>query len=91
MRKNNLDNNIRTDALVAGWFFYIMMAVFSVLDNLDMLEKRDDFFHRMENPPDVNTERSVYLNLTALCEWAMVFSFYLNFSTYREFIKNEKI
>ena len=91
MRKNNLDNNIRKYALVAGWFFYIMMAVFSVLDNLDMLEKRDDFFHRMENPPDVNTERSVYLNLTALCEWAMVFSFYLNFSTYREFIKNEKI
>ena len=91
MRKNNLDNNVRKYALVAGWFFYIMMAVFSVLDNLDMLEKRDDFFHRMENPPDVNTEISVYLNLTALCEWAMVFSFYLNFSTYREFIENEKI
>ena len=49
------------------------------------------FFYRMDNPPDVETKRSIYLNLTALSEWSMVFSFYLGLSTYRDFLKNEHI
>ena len=91
MKKSGFDNKIRRYAIMAGWFFYVMMAVFSVLDNLEMLDEKDDFFHRMDNPPNVNTERSIYLNLTALCEWSMVFSFYISLSTYRDFLKNTNI
>ena len=91
MKKSGMDDNLRKYAIIGGWIFYIMMAVFSVLDNLDMLEEKEDFFHRMDNPPNVDTERTTYLNLTAFCEWAMVFSFYLSLSTYRNFLKNEPI
>ena len=91
MKKNGMDDNLRKYAIIGGWIFYVMMAIFSVLDNLDMLEEKEDFFHRMDNPPNVNTERTTYLNLTAFCEWAMVFSFYLSLSTYRDFLKNEPI
>ncbi len=91
MKKSGMDDNLRKYAIIGGWIFYVMMAMFSVLDNLDMLEEKEDFFHRMDNPPNVNTERTTYLNLTAFCEWAMVFSFYLSLSTYRNFLKNEPI
>ena len=91
MKKSGMDDNLRKYAIIGGWIFYVMMAMFSVLDNLDMLEEKEDFFHRMDNPPNVNTERTTYLNLTAFCEWAMVFSFYLSLSTYRDFLKNEPI
>ena len=91
MKKSGMDDNLRKYAIIGGWIFYVMMAIFSVLDNLDMLEEKEDFFHRMDNPPNVNTERTTYLNLTAFCEWAMVFSFYLSLSTYRDFLKNEPI
>ena len=91
MKKNGMDDNLRKYAIIGGWVFYVMMAIFSVLDNLDMLEEKEDFFHRMDNPPNVDTERTTYLNLTAFCEWAMVFSFYLSLSTYRDFLKNEPI
>ena len=91
MKKCEMDDNLRKYAIIGGWIFYVMMAIFSVLDNLDMLEEKEDFFHRMDNPPNVNTERTTYLNLTAFCEWAMVFSFYLSLSTYRNFLKNEYI
>ena len=91
MKKSGMDDNLRKYAIIGGWIFYVMMAIFSVLDNLDMLEEKEDFFHRMDNPPNVNTERTTYLNLTAFCEWAMVFSFYLSLSTYRNFLKNEYI
>ena len=91
MKKSGMDDNLRKYAIIGGWIFYVMMAIFSVLDNLDMLEEKEDFFHRMDNPPNVDTERTTYLNLTAFCEWAMVFSFYLSLSTYRNFLKNEHI
>ena len=91
MRKNGYEHKIRKYAIMSGWFFYVMMAVFSVLDNLEMLDEKDDFFHRMDNPPDADTERSIYLNMTALCEWSMVFSFYLSLGTYRNFLRNESI
>ncbi|OIR23199.1 MAG: hypothetical protein BEU00_00705 [Marine Group III euryarchaeote CG-Epi3] len=89
--KNGYKSEIRKYAVITAWFFYVMMAVFSVLDNLEMREMNDDFFYRMDNPPDVETKRSIYLNLTALSEWSMVFSFYLGLSTYRDFLKNEHI
>ena len=91
MKKSGMDDKLRKYAIIGGWIFYVMMAMFSVLDNLDMLEEKEDFFHRMDNPPNVDTERTTYLNLTAFCEWAMVFSFYLSLSTYRNFLKNEPI
>ena len=91
LKKNGYENEIRKYTVMSAWFFYVMMAVFSVLDNLEMMNEKDDFFYRMDNPPDVETERSIYLNLTALSEWSMVFSFYLGLSTYRDFVKNEQI
>tara|TARA_B110000014_G_C19914445_1_gene473174 strand:+ start:30 stop:725 length:696 start_codon:yes stop_codon:yes gene_type:complete len=91
LKKNGYENEIRKYTVMTAWFFYVMMAVFSVLDNLEMMNEKDDFFYRMDNPPDVETERSMYLNLTALSEWSMVFSFYLGLSTYRDFVKNEQI
>jgi len=91
LKKNGYENVIRKYTVMSAWFFYVMMAVFSVLDNLEMLDEEDDFFYRMDNPPNVETERSIYLNLTALSEWSMVFSFYLGLSTYRDFVKNEQI
>ena len=91
LKKNGYENKIRKYTVMTAWFFYVMMAVFSVLDNLEMMDEKDDFFYRMDNPPNVETERSMYLNLTALSEWSMVFSFYLGLSTYRDFVKNEQI
>ena len=54
-------------------------AVFVVLR-----EKEEDFFYRMDIPPNVDTERATYLYLTALCDWCMVFSFYTSALTYRK-------
>ena len=61
------------------------------MDNLDLMEKEDDFFYRMDNPPTVDTERSMYLNMTAFCEWAMVFSFYTGALTYRKELEGKRI
>ena len=84
LEKSGRSNDIRKYAVYAGWIFYILMVIFSVMDNLDLIEKEDDFFYRMDNPPTVDSERSTYLNLTALCEWCMVFSFYTGALTYRK-------
>ncbi len=84
LEKSGRSNDIRKYAVYAGWIFYILMIVFSVMDNRDLMEKEDDFFYRMDNPPTVDSERSTYLNLTALCEWCMVFSFYTGALTYRK-------
>ena len=91
LNKNGYKHKFREFAVMAAWFFYIMMVIFSILDNLEMMEEKEDFFYRMDNPPNVETERSMYLNLTALCEWGMVFSFYSSLSTYRNFVENEPI
>ena len=91
MTKSGKKNNIRKYAVYSGWIFYFLMIVFSVMDNLDLMQKEDDFFHRMDNPPTIDTERSLYLNLTAFCEWAMVFSFYTNALTYRKELKGIRI
>jgi len=79
-------NNIRKYAVYAGWAFYIFMVIFSTLDSQELLKEDKEFFYRIENPPTIDTERSVYLNLTALCEWCMVFSFYTGALTYRKIL-----
>ena len=57
----------------------------------ELREKENDFFYRMDNPPTVDTERSMYLNITAFCEWAMVFSFYASALTYRKDLEGIQI
>jgi len=84
LEKSGKRNDIRKYAVYAGWIFYLLMVVFSVMDNQELKEKENDFFYRIENPPTVETERSLYLNLTAFCEWGMVFSFYTGALTYRK-------
>tara|TARA_Y100000817_G_scaffold178422_1_gene139317 strand:+ start:1214 stop:1912 length:699 start_codon:yes stop_codon:yes gene_type:complete len=84
LEKSGKGNDKRKYAVYAGWIFYVLMFIFSVADNLELREKEEDFFYRMDNPPNVDTERSTYLNLTALCEWCMVFSFYAGALTYRK-------
>ena len=84
LEKSGKGNDMRKYAVYAGWIFYVLMFIFSVADNLELREKEEDFFYRMDNPPNVDTERSTYLNLTALCEWCMVFSFYAGALTYRK-------
>ena len=91
LEKSGKGNNIRKYAVYAGWIFYILMVIFGVMDNLELREKENDFFYRMDNPPNVDTERSMYLNITAFCEWAMVFSFYTSALTYREELKGKRI
>ena len=91
LEKAGKGNKIRKYAVYAGWIFYILMAVFSVLDNQELRAEGKDFFYRMDNAPTVNTERSTYLNLTAFCEWAMVFSFYTNALTYRKELNDIQI
>ena len=84
-------NNIRKYAVYAGWAFYIFMVIFSTLDSQELLKEDKEFFYRIENPPTIDTERSVYLNLTALCEWCMVFSFYTGALTYRKELEGIQI
>ena len=84
LEKSGKGNNIRKYAVYAGWAFYVLMAIFSVLDNLELQKEKNDFFYRMNNPPTVDTERSMYLNITAFCEWAMVFSFYTGALTHKK-------
>ncbi len=84
LEKSGKSNDIRKYAVYAGWMFYIFMVIFSALDSQELLKEDKDFFYRIENPPTVETERSLYLNLTAFCEWGMVFSFYTGALTYRK-------
>ena len=91
LEKSRKGNDIRKYAVYAGWIFYILMVIFGMMDNLELKEKEDDFFYRMDNPPTVDTERSMYLNITAFCEWAMVFSFYASALTYRKELEGIQI
>ena len=91
LEKSGKGNDIRKYAVYAGWMFYIFMVIFSALDSQKLLKEDKDFFYRMENPPTVDTERSGYLNLTALCEWCMVFSFYTGALTYRKELEGIQI
>ena len=84
LEKSGKGNDIRKYAVYAGWIFYLFMSMFTVLDGRELIEEDEGFFYRMDNPPTVDTERSTYLNLTALCEWCMVFSFYIGALTYRK-------
>jgi len=91
LEKSGKNNDVRKYAVYAGWIFYSLMVIFGMMDNLELKENENDFFYRMDNPPTVDTERSMYLNLTALCEWAMVFSFYTSALTYRKELEGIQI
>ena len=91
LEKSGQENNIRKYAVYTAWFFYLFMTIFSLLDNQELRAEGKNFLYRMENPPTVDTERSIYLNLTAFCEWAMVFSFYAGALTYRKHLKGISI
>ena len=91
LEKSGKKNNIRKYAVYAGWIFYFFMTIFSILDNQELRIDGKGFFYRMDNPPTVDTDRSMYLNLTAFCEWGMVFSFYSGALTYRKELEGIKI
>ena len=91
LEKSGKSNDVRKYAVYAGWVFYLFMAIFSLLDNQELRMEGKGFFYRMDNPPTVDTERSIYLNLTALCEWSMVFSFYTGALTYRKELEGIQI
>ena len=91
LKKSGRENNIRKYAVYAGWIFYVLMVIFSMMDHQELKEKENDFFYRIENPPTIDTERSLYLNLTACCEWGMVFSFYSGSLTYRKELEGIQI
>ena len=91
LEKSGKGNNIRKYAVYAGWVFYLFMAIFSILDNQELRVEGKGFFYRIDNPPTIDTDRSMYLNLTAFCEWAMVFSFYTGALTYRKELEGIRI
>jgi len=91
LEKSGKSNDVRKYAVYAGWIFYLFMAIFSILDNQELRVEGKGFFYRIDNPPTVDTDRSMYLNLTAFCEWAMVFSFYVGALTYRKELEGIKI
>ena len=91
LEKTGDKNEIRKYAVYASWFFYASMIILSLLDGQELTSDGKGFFYRMENPPTVDSERSIYLNLTALCEWLMVASFYIGANTYRKFLEGTKI
>ena len=84
LEKTGRGHDVRKLAVYAGWSFYVLMIVFSGLDSKELVDDGKSFFYRLDNPPTVEQERSNYLNLTAFCEWAMVFSFYVGALTYRK-------
>ena len=91
LEKSGKSNDVRKYAVYAGWVFYLFMAIFSLLDNQELRMEGKGFFYRMDNPPTVDTERSMYLNMTAFCEWAIVFSFYTGALTYRKELEGKRI
>jgi len=91
LEKSGKSNDVRKYAVYAGWIFYLFMAIFSILDNQELRVEGKGFFYRIDNPPTIDTDRSIYLNLTAFCEWAMVFSFYVGALTYRKELEGIKI
>ena len=67
------------------------MIIFGNLESREMGAAGEGVLHRMENPPQVGDERSLYLNLMALCEWGMVFSFYAGALTFRRELEDVRL
>ena len=84
LQKSGRSHNVRKYAVYSGWLFYSLMIIFSGLDSQKLIAEGQGPFHRLENPPSVDDARSLYLNLTAFCEWGMVFSFYVGALTFRQ-------
>ena len=84
LQKSGRSHNVRKYAVYSGWLFYILMIIFSGLDSQELIAEEQGPFYRLDNPPLVDDARSLYLNLTAFCEWGMVFSFYVGMLTFRQ-------
>ena len=84
LQKSGRSHNVRKYAVYSGWLFYSLMIIFSGLDSQKLIAEGQGPFYRLENPPSVDDARSLYLNLTAFCEWGMVFSFYVGALTFRQ-------
>ena len=91
LEKSGRGDNTRRLAIYLGWGFFLFMIIFSALDSQKLVEDGHGFFYRLDNPPTVDQDRSTYLNLTALCEWGMVFSFYIAAFTYRKELEGTSI
>ena len=91
LEKSGRGDNTRRLAIYLGWGFFLFMIIFSALDSQKLVEDGHGFFYRLDNPPTVDQDRSIYLNLTALCEWGMAFSFYIAAFTYRKELEGTSI
>ena len=91
LEKSGRGDKTRRLAIYLGWGFFLFMIIFSALDSQKLVEDGHGFFYRLDNPPTVDQDRSIYLNLTALCEWGMVFSFYIAAFTYRKELEGTSI
>ena len=91
LQKSGRSHNVRKYAVYSGWLFYSLMIIFSGLDSQKLIAEGQGPFHRLENPPSVDDARSLYLNLTAFCEWGMVFSFYVGALTFRQELEGVRL
>ena len=91
LQKSGRSHNVRKYAVYSGWLFYILMIIFSVLDSQELIAEGQGPFYRLDNPPSVDDARSLYLNLTAFCEWGMVFSFYVGALTFRQELEGVRL
>ena len=91
LQKSGRSHSVRKYAVYSGWLFYILMIIFSGLDSQELIAKGGGPFYRLDNPPSVDDARSLYLNLTAFCEWGMVFSFYVGALTFRQELEGVRL
>ena len=91
LQKSGRSHNVRKYAVYSGWLFYILMIIFSGLDSQELIAEGKGPFYRLDNPPSVDDARSLYLNLTAFCEWGMVFSFYVGALTFRQELEGVRL
>ena len=91
LQKSGRSHNVRKYAIYSGWLFYILMIIFSGLDSQELIAEGQGPFYRLDNPPSVDDARSLYLNLTAFCEWGMVFSFYVGALTFRQELEGVRL
>ena len=91
LEKSGRSHTVRRIAIYSGWLFYVLMVLFGNLDGQELIAEGQGPFYRLYNPPAVGDERSLYLNLTALCEWGMVFSFYAGALSFRRELKSVRL
>ncbi len=91
LENSGRSHTVRRIAIFSGWLFYVLMILFGNLESRELIAAGEGVFHRMENPPLVGDERSLYLNLMAFCEWSMVFSFYAGALSFRRELEDVRL